>query len=79
MLFGHIAGADDPAPVASVLVARTVAQAGMAGVVAYPSPSAQRWTWPAWRGEHLAIVGWVGLALILAGVAAMSAARHPDK
>ncbi len=30
-------------------------------------------------GERLAIVGWVGLALILAGVAAMSAARHPDK
>ena len=30
-------------------------------------------------GERLAIVGWVGLAFILAGVAAMTAARHPDK
>lgn len=30
-------------------------------------------------GERLAIVGWVGLALILAGVSAMTAARHPDR
>ena len=30
-------------------------------------------------GERLAVVGWVGLALILAGVTAMTAARHPDK
>ncbi|MHC5796067.1 DMT family transporter [Lacisediminihabitans sp. FW035] len=29
-------------------------------------------------GERLAPVGWVGLALILAGVTAMTAARHPD-
>jgi DME family drug/metabolite transporter len=29
-------------------------------------------------GERLAAVGWVGLALILAGVTAMTAARHPD-
>ncbi|MES2094247.1 MAG: EamA family transporter [Actinomycetota bacterium] len=30
-------------------------------------------------GERLAAVGWVGLALILAGVTAMTAARHPDE
>jgi DME family drug/metabolite transporter len=30
-------------------------------------------------GERLAVVGWVGLAFILAGVTAMTAARHPDK
>lgn len=29
-------------------------------------------------GERLAVVGWIGLALILAGVTAMTAARHPD-
>jgi DME family drug/metabolite transporter len=29
-------------------------------------------------GERLAIVGWIGLALVLAGVTVMSAARHPD-
>jgi DME family drug/metabolite transporter len=30
-------------------------------------------------GERLAVVGWVGLAVILAGVTAMAAARHPDE
>jgi DME family drug/metabolite transporter len=30
-------------------------------------------------GDRLAIVGWVGLVFILAGVAPRSAARHPDK
>ena len=30
-------------------------------------------------GERLAVLGWIGLALIIAGVTVMTAARHPDK